>query len=240
VDRLTKAIKKDRDIESGTNKKNDHTNNKTDNCETNLIEIRKECPILGCTENGKMLCLECNVLAFYCNTSKLSHEIHSSHKYQHKKNWYDNLPLLNDHADSDEIQPLNIQTSTAESIELPQPISQKRKKNNEDLLEPKPLLNRRRQLNLVADISEFSALKTVFVTDYGKLYNSFEENINETEISIKKAANDLTSLVSNKKLFSYKSNIQAYVYNEDKTIVMPDSIEWRKSYIRWILSNKNN
>jgi hypothetical protein len=117
--------------------------------------------------------------------------------------------------------------------------SQKRK-NDDEIEQSKHFSNRRRREISNANTNndkEFSALQTVFLNIYKDKYNLFVKSIlDNSEASVKKAALALTSFVSNKSIFLYKNNLEAYVYIEDTNVKMQDNIEWRKSYIRWLLS----
>ena len=91
---------------------------------------------------------------------------------------------------------------------------QKRKCNEDEIeAEPKHGRIRRRVLDVsVVDNSEFLSLQSVFVNHNMDTYNLFVSSIDSSETSIKKAADDLTRFVSDKNIFAYKANLEAYVY----------------------------
>jgi len=268
-------LDKNTDIESTEEKNNDHENNQTDKREPKKVNIHRQCPVYGCSEIGNFFCGECNVLAFYCTNSILSHEIHSAHQFQNKKDWYNDLPILDDRVEVESSVVLSDTTSIDQvesskesaycaAVESPavvisdttsivlnssvsnEPIDHlcsapQKRKNDDEIEQPKHCSIRRRKENSNADTNndkEFSALQTVFLNqEYKDDYNSFVESIlDNSEASVKQAACYLTNFVSNKNIFSFKSNLGAYVYIEDTNVKMQDSIEWRKSYIRWVLS----
>jgi hypothetical protein len=260
-------LDKNTDIESTEEKNNDHENNQTDKREPKKVNIHRQCPVYGCSEIGNFFCDECNVLAFYCTNSILSHEIHSVHQFQNKKDWYNDLSILDDRVEVESSVVLSDTTSidqvessvillnssvSKEPIDPPiimtipfndnqlRSATQKRK-NDDEIEQPNHGPNRRRREISSTDTNndkEFLALQTVFLNqEYKDDYNSFVESIlDNSEASVKQAACYLTNFVSNKNIFLYKNNLEAYVYIEDTNVKMQDSIEWRKSYIRWVLS----